>query len=152
MQTDFGLLGPADLLLPNGESEGEPAVIEINGRPLPAASQIKPIANGLALTDAEVSRKRWLASRCRVPDTPEDCLAVADPAAPSLPLAASRLTPKDESWIVDSAIAIDPGWHGAVVVSRSDGKVIGVLLVDDADTRIALVPELSSSDPRESGQ
>ena len=146
MQTEFGLLGPADLLMPNGESEGEPAVIEINGQPLPAASQIRPMANGLALTDAEMSGKRWPASRCRAPDTPEDCLAVADPAAPSLPLAASRLTPKNESWIVDSAIAIDPGWHGAVVVSRNDGKVIGIVLVDGADTRVALLPARHGQD------
>ncbi len=142
LQTEFGLLGPADLLMPS-ESESESLVIEINGRPLPAASPIRLIANGLALTDFEMSRKHWPASRCRVPETPEDCLAVADPAAPSLPLAASRLTPKDESWIVDHAIAIDPGWHGAVVVSRKDGKVIGIVLVDD-DTRVALVPELTS--------
>ncbi len=152
LQTDFGLLGPADLLLPDGESEGESPVIEINGQPLPSALQIRPMVNGLALVDADVSAKHWPALRCRVPNMPEDCLAVADPAAPSLPLSASRLTPEDESWIVDNAIAIDPGWHGAVVVSRSDGKVIGIVLVDDADTRIALVPELSSSDPRESGR
>ncbi len=144
LQTDIGLLGPADLLLPNAESEGEPAVIEINGKPLPTAAQVTPIARGLALAGTEVSRKRWPASRCRVPETPEDCLAVADPAAPSLPLAASRLTPEDGSWMVDNAIAVDPGWHGAVVVSRSDGKVIGVLLVDDAETRVAILPAFSS--------
>ena len=72
--------------------------------------------------------------------------------SPSLPLAASRLTPTDDSWTVDNAIAIDPGWHGAVVVSRSDGKVIGVLLVDEDDTRVALMPELSPDNPGRSGQ
>ncbi len=158
LQTGFGLLGPADLLLPTGESEGESPVIEINGRPLSTALQHRPIVNGLVLVDIEVTAKRWPASRCRAPDTPrvpdmpEDCLAVADPAAPSLPLAASRLTPEDGTWLVDNAIAIDPGWHGAVVVSRSDGKVIGVLLVDEDDTRVALLPELSSEDLGRSGQ
>jgi hypothetical protein len=35
---------------------------------------------------------------------------------------------------------IDPTWHGACVVSRTDGRLIGIVLVADDSAMIALLP------------
>ena len=71
---------------------------------------------------------------------PEDCIVVADPTSPPLPLAASRLASVDGAWRVDPAVPVDAAWHGASVVSRGDGRLVGVLLVDEEEIRVALVP------------
>ena len=74
----------------------------------------------------------------RSPAQPEDCLVVADPAAKPLPLAAARLTPQDGSWLIDSAVSVDKTRHGACVLSRADGGLVGMILIDKQATRVAL--------------
>ena len=43
------------------------------------------------------------------------------------------------AWTVDPAIPFDASWHGACVVSRADGMLLGLLVVDDEPLRVALV-------------
>ena len=82
----------------------------------------------------------WPDERRRALGGPEDCLVVGDPSAP-LALAAVRVTPADGGWSVDPALPLDRSWHGACVVSRTDGRLVGLLLVDDDDTaRVVSVP------------
>jgi hypothetical protein len=96
---------------------------------------------GLALLDSSVSEASWPMARRRAAETPEDCLAVADPTATPLPLAASRLEVTGGGWSVDPAVSVDESWHGAAVVARADGFLLGLLLVEDGEARVALVPE-----------
>ena len=39
--------------------------------------------------------------------------------------------------LVDPSLPIDAQWHGAAVVARSDGALVGVLLVDSSGGSIA---------------
>jgi hypothetical protein len=71
---------------------------------------------------------------------PEECLAVGDPTSAPLPLAAARLVGGDQSWGLDPAVSLDPTWHGASVLSRADGALIGMVLVEDDEARVALLP------------
>jgi hypothetical protein len=141
LQTDEGVLGPTDLLRPDDEADRETAVLEVAGDVLPLV--VSPLweVGGLALLDARVSEVPWPAARCRAAAAPEDCLAVADPTSTPLPLAASRLAAVDGGWSVDPAVSVDESWHGAAVVARDDGHLLGLLLVEDGEARVALVPE-----------
>ncbi len=138
LQTSVGLLGPADLLHPGEDADRETVVLEIAG----TIVQSRPGAglNGLVLVPIQVVQPGWPAQRLRVPAAPEDCVAIGDPTATPLPLAAARLTAQDDTWAIDPAVSVDKSWHGAVVVARSDGFVVGILLVDDGQGIVALIP------------
>ena len=141
LQTDRGLLGPADLFAPQGHVDRESIVLEVAGTTV--ALNVEPVwsASHLALIDARVSQRVWPTSRNRIATDPEDCLAVADRTAPPLPLMAKRLVSGDGAWLIDPALSIDARWHGASVLARSDGRLVGILLVtDDAPARVALLP------------
>ena len=140
MQTDDGLLGPADLLGPNGDADRETVVLEVAGTVVELELEPSWQHGGLALLAEHVTPTSWPAQRRRSPSEVEDCLAVGDPTATPLPLAAARLTAQIGSWAVDPAVPVDESWHGAVVVARSDGFVVGLLLVDDDEARVALIP------------
>lgn len=140
LQTDRGLLGPADLFMPEGEVDRESIVLEVAGTTVALGAEPVWSANGLVLLDARVSRLVWPTSRNRIATDPEDCLAVADRSAPPLPLVVNRLTSGEGAWLIDPALSIDTRWHGASVLSRSDGRLVGILLVtDDAPARVALL-------------
>jgi hypothetical protein len=134
LRTELGLLGPANLLTTDTEdAEGE-VVLEVAGEELPLDESPYWSKNGLAAIEVEVNPSngyRWPRRRMREPDEPEDCLIIFDPNAESTPLDAARLTADDDRWLIDDAVPIDASWHGGCIVSRTDGKLIGVLLVDD---------------------
>jgi hypothetical protein len=140
LQTARGLLGPANLLTADADMNPDTVVLEVAGRPLPLNTEPVWNENGLALLDARLTAILWPASLERSVNEPEDCLLVADPAAAPLPLTASRLTAGPGGWTVDSAIPLDETWHGACVLAHGDGYLIGILLVDDDQARIAMLP------------
>lgn len=141
LPTSEGLLGPADLLQASAAADQETVELEVAGELLSLVAPPLWSGDGLAFLAAAVPAARWPAERTRRPGAPEDCLAFGDPSAPPLPLAATRLTPQADGWRLDPAIPLDPTWHGACVLSRSDGFLIGMLLVDDGEARVALVPQ-----------
>lgn len=142
LQTAEGLLGPADLLRPDEGADRETAVLEVAGQTL----QLEPpdtVGDGrLAVLAVHVASPVWPAARVRAAPQPEDCLAIGDPISTPLPLAAARLEPGDGVWSVDPALSVDESLHGAAVVARRDGYLIGVLLVDDGRAEVALVDGL----------
>jgi paraquat-inducible protein B len=144
LQTEAGLLGPTDLLTPRpidtGESKGEPATLEAAGRTFPLAQQPLWTQAGAVVLPLELPLAAWPLERCRRMETAEDCLAVADPAAAPLPLAASRLNRSGEGWLVDPAISVEEAWHGACVLARDDGRLVGLLLIEDDAVRVVPVP------------
>lgn len=151
LQTESGVLGPGDLLKPGEKADRDSAALEVEGKVLPL--QVAPLweRNGLALLKGSIAPNAWPESSMRTPTQIEECLVIADPAANALPIAASRLTPSADGakWIIDPAVSIDPSWHGAAVVARSDGALIGILLAeDDHEARqVALLPGAADHKP-----
>ncbi|MHC5114498.1 MAG: MlaD family protein [Planctomycetota bacterium] len=145
LQTADGLLGPTDLLTAQRGSNTEPGSVslEVAGRDIPLPDTPAWSRHGVATLDVTVGEVRWAAQRIRRPEAPEDCIAVTDPIAPPFPLAASRLTPHDgadgATWRVDPAISLDESWHGACVLSRRDGMLVGLLLIDDDEVWVSLL-------------
>ena len=140
LPTTEGLLGPADLLLVNDKADRETIELEVAGRLLPLTAAPVWTDGGLAMVRVGVMAPPWPANRWRRPKEPEDCLAVGDPTAAPLPLAAALLGAMGGGWNVDPAVSVDESWHGACVVARADGDLIGLLLVEDDTVRVALVP------------
>ena len=147
-----GWIGPADLLT---SEEGMREVrIEVDGLDLAALESPSggradargtapiPLPAALAFLPAPQERtKAWPAARLRSPLdalSPEDCLIIAGAGTPPHPIAASALHSDGTSWRAHLTLPIDPASHGAPVVSRQDGAVIGFLLLSDEDPRIAL--------------
>lgn len=141
LQTESGLLGPRDLLQVADEVDRESVVLEVAGRTIPLTSQPVWTDGRLALLDVEVTKSRWPSALSRAAGQPEDSLAIGDPAATPLPLSAVRLTPDGPSWLIDPAVSVDETWHGASVLARDDGRLIGLLLIEEDVARVALLPK-----------
>lgn len=143
LQTAEGLLGPADLFKPSEKADLTSIVLEVAGVIVPLDQAPVWERNGLALLKAKVTKSQWSQAQQRAADRPEDCLAISDSAGPPIPLAASRLTivveGSNNHWAIDPAVSLDPSWHGASVVSRIDGRLIGIVVVDDDGAKVALL-------------
>ncbi len=109
----------------------------------PAADRIHPIGGRLAVVATGVvdlgAAVPWPAARLRErPAAPEDVLVITDPRGAILPVTAARITVDavDGTWAIDPALAIGVDGHGAGVVSRRDGALVGVLVTDGERVRI----------------
>lgn len=141
LQTRRGLLGPLDLLRADEQAKSDSVEMEISGQRIALTSEPAVGEHGLGLLDARVAGTMWPAGRMRRATAPEDCLAIGDPGANPLPLAVSRLTPSGDSWQVDPAVSVHESWHGACVLARSDGKLVGIVIVESDAVRVGLLPE-----------
>lgn len=139
LQTDEGLLGPADVLTVKETAIQGSVVLEVAGQSVPLTSAPIWSGHGLAILDVQVVGARWPRGLRRAAEQPVDCLAVGDPAAMPLPLAAARLTPEEHAWRIDPAISVDETWHGASVLARSDGRLVGVVLIGNDGAVVALL-------------
>jgi len=139
--TEKGLLAPADLLFPEESVSPDSVQLEVAGQKLP----MSPLTSGQRGRLAHIpialdAGGLWPSRRMRFAEQAEDCLIVGDPALP-MALATNRLTISNEGWKVDGALALDELWHGAGVVARVDGSLIGVLLFSDGEVDIQRLPK-----------
>jgi hypothetical protein len=141
-----GLLGPSDLLdLPASARSGS-AQLLLPGMVVPvSAGSGRWSAGGaslLALPGPPPGLPPGAAApwrRFRRPEAPEDAMAVVgDPARTPLPIGAGQLRVEGGHWAVAADLVVPALWHGAPVVGRRDGAVIGVLLVSPEGARLAL--------------
>jgi hypothetical protein len=140
-----GLLGPATLLTPDKTAKENTLALEVAGARYPLAGPPVWQGHGLAALRIELpadsGAQPWSRARMRAPTGPEDCLLIGDPALDPTAIAAARLSAHDGAWDIDHAIAIDPSWHGAAVIARRDGSLIGFLVAEVPPARIAPLPE-----------
>lgn len=143
LQTSVGLVGPIDLLEPGDKADRATIVLEVNGEIWPLDADGYWDDGHIALRQMTIGDAEWDADRRRIPDGAEDALIVADPSSTPRPLAASRITDRGDHWTIDAAVSLDEAWHGAAVVARSDGLLLGVIVIDeddDVDARVAFLP------------
>lgn len=145
LPTSDGLIGPADLLQPSEQSNQ----LEVAGQafdltqagPESPKVRVLPPDNVLALLQAAIKDARpWPTDRIRAMAEPEDCLIIADPIAPPISLPSTRLRRRGNGWDVDPSVSFDEPLHGASVIAQSDGKLIGLLLVERGTGSIAPLP------------
>lgn len=139
-----GLVLPGDLLTPPEKHDAGSARLEVLGvaRALPddtsatlGATHTDDVAH-IKLDDAP-GLLSWPRARQRVPTAPEDCLVISEPGRAPLVLDASRFAADGEGWWLDAELLPDPRQHGAPVLARSDGALIGLLLVGEDSARLA---------------
>lgn len=167
--SDGRLLAPADLVSPADEAIDGTARLETAGESMDLMNADIIRDDDLALLNhwpdsldagAAVSTERLSA-----PAKPVDCLIITSGADSILSLTASRLHAgrarsgstdeqpgrrRGNSWLIDPSVQLSADQHGACVMSREDGTVIGLLIVDSGQNRIALVDRklvLSESSP-----
>ncbi|MEZ6017447.1 MAG: MlaD family protein [Planctomycetota bacterium] len=149
VRTADGLLGPLDLLrIPDDALDGE-ARLEVGGVEYPLSTS--PVATALSgqlgtLGVAAADRGATLETRALV--EPEDVIVARESTLESLALDAARFTRNEPvgdtegapSFTVDRDAGLDVGWHGAVVLARSDGKAVGILCVVKDQVTLASLP------------
>jgi paraquat-inducible protein B len=147
---DFAMI-PADVLvLPE---KGIPDSLQIR---LANQSEMSVPVNSEMLTDSDITQVLLpsptgfsyptpiVKNEMRVPDTPESCLAIrANGEFEDLRYLSLSIDAKDigDDWVVNNFDGDRSVWHGAPVLSESDGKLIGILLVGEKETRISILTE-----------
>lgn len=139
------LLGPADLLTPANETEGD-TILEISGREIPILKDQSQVVDGLAVYPVEgepiAPQSAWPRDRMRTAEQLESTMLVADPQTAKLPLPTERLSKAEDvkGWLVDPSVPLDGTWHGGCLISMSDGKLVGIVLTSERPARIVLIP------------
>ncbi len=136
------LVAPADLLTPPDGAEQDSCFLEFLGEQHPLTRPPDWAANGLAARSVD-----WEESvgPPREPGfalgEPVDCIATTDPSVAPVAISAFHLRNEGACWNVGQELAFDPSLHGAAVISRVDGKLIGLLLVEEGRGKIASISE-----------
>ena len=84
----------------------------------------------------------------RVPDSPESCLAIrANGEFDDLRYLSLSIDAKDigDDWVVNNFDGDRSVWHGTPVLSESDDKLIGILIVGEKEARISILSEANTS-------
>jgi hypothetical protein len=141
LRTEAGVVGPADLLTPPEDALEGTTVLEVAGQAIPLSGAPADSERGVARRSFEVGDEEpWPEDRRRPPERNEDCLVFGDPTRAPRAVSAARLVITPRGLEVDDALAFDEDWHGAAVLSREDGALLGILLVERDGARIAPLP------------
>jgi hypothetical protein len=137
---DGGLLGPATLFTTPEDAKPGSVVLQVAGEQVELSDEPTVLGEHLLLLPTEPPVPPWPRDLRRRPADVEDCLIVAIPGSP-IGLDAARFEQDGDVWHVDPAIPFDASWYGACVVARSDGKLLGLLIIDEDDeATVALLP------------
>jgi hypothetical protein len=141
LPVEGGVLAPEDLLRAPPDALEEGLSLRVDGQQTKPVG-VQPFATGLALLPLEHRQSAWQTVPTSRLQRAEDLLIIADPERPMRYVAADRLVSERGGWRIAAEVPFDANWHGASVVSDQDGRLVGLLLVDDSGARIAeLVPE-----------
>jgi len=137
-----GLLAPADLLDPGPDADEGSAALQLGdvAHPLSGPSSSPAPGLGLLATAEPTGLPPWPRNRQRVATSPEACLLLGDPNETPLSLSAGRFTAETGRWVIDEEVPVGRRWHGAAVLARSDGRLIGITSVDDDVATVLLLP------------
>lgn len=157
--SDGRILGPADLLMSEEKAIEGTTKLEAAGETIDLSPVRVEGFGGLLILPAKLGPgdpdAEFPVQRLGHSDKPVDCLIVTSGSESVLSVTASRFrTEKTGSgkgeaasdaaanrWLVDPAVPLTADFHGAAVVSRADGKVVGVLLVDETGSYVSVLPD-----------
>jgi hypothetical protein len=142
------MLFPSDALVLPEKGIAETLFVSVKALP-DAKVKISEKVSEQSLTKLELNSldnvafpKSISSSEMRTPSKPESCLAVrANGELDDLRYLSISIEEKDidEKWVIASFNGDRSVWHGAPVLSETDGKLIGILLVGESVTRIEVV-------------
>jgi hypothetical protein len=133
------LLGPTTLLTTPADASGG-ATLEAAGQTWEAPPAGDESSGPITIVAGPATNLEgaipWPRKQIREAKEPEDCIIVADVHLP-LPVSTAALSQTEKGWEFDSSIPLDAGWNGACVVSRRDGAVIGIVIIEKAQATVA---------------
>lgn len=139
------ILGPSDLLSPVAKAvDGQR--LEVAGREIVITDEnSQDLGSVLSLvkpaTPLPDNVSLWPLDRIAKPDEPVDCLVVTAGLDSSVSLDAHRFIAGGEGgWALDESVQLSEDYHGAAVISRDDGKLIGFVIVANGEASIAHIP------------
>jgi paraquat-inducible protein B len=157
--SDGRILGPADLLMSEEKAIAGTTKLEAVGETI----DISPVRvtgfGGLLILPEKLDSvdpdARFPVQRLGHSEELVDCLIVTSGSESVLSVTASRFRIEKtdpgneeaannaaaERWIIDPAVPLTTDFHGAAVVSRADGKVVGLLLIDETGSYVSIIPD-----------
>ena len=142
---DDGLiLGPPGLLVPARQNESAGPRLAFAGQEWRLDDHITQSWGRLATLRLAGTGWRadhaWPRARMRAPSQPEDCLLFSDPGKSPVSLSQRRLKAEESIWEIDPAVSVNNDWRGGAVVSRSDGRVVGIIDFQDGQAVVLPLP------------
>ncbi len=131
-----GLVGPRSVVGPPDEKDAE-ATLELAGWSVVPGTPLAEVGELVRIPLDGRGEIVWPRRRVRALAGSEDVLVCADPGSAPVPVAASRV---DGHGVLQASLSFDETWSGAAVVARSDGALVGLLLIDQGKARIAPIP------------
>ncbi|MCP5020860.1 MAG: MCE family protein [bacterium] len=139
LATDAGLLGPSDFFeLPEDVKEGS-VRFSAGGQLLEELPELE-VAGDISVCKGAADAPVWPRERMRGMDGPEDCMVYAGSAMAPQSIGAYRMVESPRGMEVSEDMRFPPEWHGAPVVARVDGHLVGLLLLVEGNARISPVP------------
>lgn len=145
------LLGPSSLLRPV-ENAVDGQRLETSGLEIVVTEEnSKELGNGLSLVRPQsplpTEIRQWPIDRISKPDEPVSCLIVTGGLESTVSLDEHRFIAGGEGgWALSDSVQLSADHHGAAVVSREDGNLIGFVIVTDGDVTIAHIPVSGKSE------
>jgi hypothetical protein len=133
---DDGLVGPREVVGPAKEKDEDPT-LELAGRSFTPGAPLAEAGSLVRIALEAAGDEAWPRARVRSLAAPEDVLVCGDPGSAPVPVAASNV---DANGVLEASLSFDESWHGAAVLARSDGALLGLLLVVKGEARIAPLP------------
>lgn len=140
---DGRLFGPTDLLTPMKDALDGKTTLEAGGRSIALADAARDFGRVAVLTTTEPFADPgtgWSIERLKFASEATDCLIVTSGIEP-LSIAAARLTATETGWTIDPAVPLTEDHHGACVVSRESGHVLGLVIIEAGTATVAPVPK-----------
>ena len=132
-------IAPPNLLAPDDDDALE-ATLALGGNPIKLPLNPVQVVCGTGVFELELAEpmdiERWPLARMRHPQRPEN-VAIVSAGQKQLPIDAARITAEsDEHWAIGGSLAATEDWHGANVISRQDGQLIGIVIFEDGNSWI----------------
>ena len=138
---DGRLIGPSDMFEPVTGALNDHTELEVEGRSMLITEGVASSFGKAAILNSSFSPSgnaiAWPLNRIEVVTRPVNCLIISS-NGDEVGIDASRLTMSDGALQIDAAVSLSTAQHGAIVVSRDTGRVIGVLVVRDSERQISL--------------
>ncbi len=132
-----GLLGPSDVLTPPNEDD---FTFTLDGNEASLNKVPEILGCDLVLMPLDHGGATWPDEKRRNATVPEDATIITGEAGTSRFVSAHAFTAENGCWEIDPSIPFAEQWHGACVMADSDGALIGILLVDDDEGKVAFFP------------
>ena len=142
-------IAPPDLLgsqLPDRSQQNDEATFELAGNQLQLPIDPIQVIDGLAVFELNleepIATDRWPIQRLRHPRRPENVAIVIAAGQQHLPIDVARITASEPNhWAIGASLAATEDWHGASVVSREDGNLIGLVIFEEGHSWICPLSE-----------